>query len=485
MLLKKNNVKLHSVSLRLTAWYTGLFVTGILIYFFMAFLSMSLTMKKHDRNHILELVAGYQKNVGLKPQELLDKLLESAQWDAAQNLFLILTGKDNKHIFVSLPTGWTSNDLRQVDYLKIFSGPESWQEFSRPAQADTKSFLFRKLFMADPDRVEFLYKKIGSDYRLLIGKTQAEQYYKIKNFFMVSLAILVPLIVLSFMCGIFLTRKALKPVKELISTIRQVRNGSVESRVDVLPTGDEFEDLARIFNTMLDRVETVINEMSEALDSLAHDIRTPLTRMRGTVEAVLQKEASPDELHEALQDCAEETERITAIINTLLDISEIETGVKKLELKTVDLSSLVEELIEMYQIVAEEKGIELSSQFDAPVYVEVDAESIGQAIANIIDNGINYTEQYGHIMVALHESETEVVLTINDAGIGIGPNILPKIFNRLYRGPQDKRQKGVGLGLSFAKAIVTAHNGRVIVTSAPDHGTEFKIFLPKKSCLED
>ncbi len=478
MSLKKNNIQLSSTSLQLTAWYTGLLILGIFAYLLMAFFSMAVTMKTQDRHQSLKIINNYQELAHSETEVPSDSLMEMIRWNVLQDFLIVLTGKDYVPISVALPRGWDSNDIKNIGYQKITASPETWQQIPKNADTNSTDKIFRLPFTTNPNHVELTHRKISADYHLFVGKTQAEQHRNLKSFVITSLILLIPLVVLSFICGKFLTKKAMKPVKELINTIQQVRNGSVGSRLKTLTTGDEFEELTKIFNAMLDRVETVIREMGDALDSLAHDVRTPLTRMRGTVESVLQQDASPKLLHEALQDCAEESERITAIITTLLDISEIETGVKTICPEQVNLTSLVLELVDMYQIVAEDKNIELKTQLeDPPVYVEAEAGGLRQAIANIIDNGINYTNDDGVIMITIQELGDKVELIIKDSGIGIEPNVLPNIFNRLYRGPQDKRLQGVGLGLSFAGAIIRANQGEVQVNSTPGQGTEFKIIL--------
>ncbi len=478
MFLKKNRLHLHSFSLRLTAWYTCMFALGIIIYSFLALVSMTMSIQKHDRHHIVELLDSYQETTNSEPEKIKYRFEASSVWTGQQDFLVMLFSREGNPLFVTLPKGWSRKDISHIEQTVLDLPAETWQMVKRENSSVSSGAIIKFLFMSDPDQVQFRYRKLNENFFLVVGRTQKKQFEKIERFYKASKFILLPLILMSFFFGHILTRKSLKPVKRLIRTIQQVRNGSVETRVKVSSTGDEFEDLAKIFNNMLDQVEIVISEMRDALDNLAHDIRTPLTRMRGTVEAVLQKGASREELHEALQDCAEESERITSIITTLLDISELESGVKNLDFEKQDLSLLVSELVDMYQMVAEDKNIELQAELQSTVLVSVDVDYLRQGIANIIDNGITYTKGDGEIFVSIHVQGEEAVLSIKDTGIGIDSNVLPNVFNRLYRGPQDTRQQGVGLGLSFSRAVVAAHQGNISVSSVQGQGTEFKIVLP-------
>ena len=169
----------------------------------------------------------------------------------------------------------------------------------------------------------------------------------------------------------------------------------MDVRAPTSQTGDELDVLATLFNVLLEKIKILITGMQNSLDNVAHDLRTPLMRLRGIAETALRSEQSPEVLREALMDSLEESERIASMLNALMDISEADAGMMKLHLEEFNLSKLIEEVVELYHYVAEEKDVRIHTSCAKDLYLTVDANRIRQVLGNLLDNAVKYTSRRG------------------------------------------------------------------------------------------
>jgi signal transduction histidine kinase len=279
--------------------------------------------------------------------------------------------------------------------------------------------------------------------------------------------------------GWLATQSAVAPIRRLALAVQRIiRTGRTDARVPVEGSGDALDELTSLFNTMLDKIEGLVGAMRGALDNVSHDLRTPLTRLRGTAELALASAPDLDRYREALADCVEESDRVLVMLNTLMDISEAESGTLKLRREAVALPDVVARAVELYRDVAEAKHVTLAFDATDNVVVTADRTRLEQVAANLIDNAVKYTLAGGRVDVAVRRDGGAAILQVCDTGQGIPANELPRIFDRLFRGDASRAERGLGLGLSLVKAIVEAHGGAVEVASEPGRGSTFTVSLP-------
>jgi signal transduction histidine kinase len=279
-----------------------------------------------------------------------------------------------------------------------------------------------------------------------------------------------------------MARRALGGVETVTRTARRISEGNLEKRVPVKNRANEIDQLALTFNQMLDRIETLVTGIKEMSDNIAHDLKSPITRIRGIAEVSLTSGSSLQEYESMAAGTIEECDRLLDMINTMLIISRTEAGVNQLDCQELDIANLVRDACNIFQSPAEDRGLTMVYTGPENIRIYGDIPLIQRMVANLLDNAIKYTPANGRIDVtASTGADQSVQIAVKDNGMGISGKDLEHIFERFYRCDPSRSQAGTGLGLSFARAVARAHNGDITVASTIDEGSTFTVKLPKNS----
>jgi signal transduction histidine kinase len=330
--------------------------------------------------------------------------------------------------------------------------------------------------------------QLPGGFRLLVGRDldERERIYEIvTSAGKWSVAIV---IVLGLAGGFFVTRRVLRRVDAMTETSRTIMAGDLSGRLPVTGTGDEIDRLAENLNLMLERIEALMRGLKEVSDNIAHDLKTPLTRLRARCEQALRASGNEGEYRAALEQTIDESDRLISTFNALLMIARAESGQARDNMSELDAAELVRSIGELYEPVADEKGIALRVEADGAAPLKGNRELISQALANLIDNAIKYAgpEHSGspaEIVVRAAQEGDTVLLSVADRGPGIPADQRGRVVERFVRLEQSRSLPGSGLGLSLASAVARLHGGELrLEDNAP--GLKSVIALPREGPLE-
>ena len=303
--------------------------------------------------------------------------------------------------------------------------------------------------------------RFGLGFRLLVGRETTE-LTRVKQVFRRALFYGLPLALgLSLLGGLLVARGAQRRIAELNRTTRQIMAGDLSRRAPRTGSNDEHDELAQNVNAMLDQIESLLEGMRHVGDSVAHDLRGPLTRLRNRLEMVA---AAQRPNRDDIAECVQQVDHVLDTFNALLRIARVESGAHRNAFAAVDLGKIVRDVAELYQAAADEQRIALSCDCRATVEVFGDRELLAQALTNLLDNAVKYTPAGGSVTLTLERTDDTALVRVADSGPGVPEADRERVLQRFARLAQARSQPGNGLGSALVKAVALQHHGRLTLS---------------------
>jgi signal transduction histidine kinase len=470
MFLKTRIKALTSLSFRLTYRFTILLMVSHLLFLLGVTVVLRQGLLAKDRNLVHARQNELSAILETEGVSVLIHKLHQAN-EIQNNLYLLVrvVDTDGRIIFNQLPQG-----------LDNFS-PETIEKYLQLAFTSHQSYSIKPRNFGQ-ETIEIVSTPVLNRYVLITGLSTEESVEVIGIFLEAALIVALGSILISVLFGYFYSKNALQPIRSLIRIIKEIQRGSTKTLVPEIGRKDELSDLIDLFNKMILQVNQLIDSLQMSLDSIAHDLRTPITHLTNRFEAVLDRISADDQsvtinkdfIHESL----EEVQGIASLLTTLLEISRAQSGSIQIVKVPFSLRDLFNECVELYEYVGEEKEARIIFE-GKDITIVADRNRFKRVLANLIDNALKYSDAGVHIFVSGSELPESWLVSVRDTGWGIAENDQNKIWERLYRGDSSRSTQGMGLGLSFIKSIIEMHGGNVIVQSETGKGSIFEIRVPK------
>jgi heavy metal sensor kinase len=466
MFLKRINSIRHTLAFRLTLWYAGIFMlTSCVAFLFFYFLITSVIRDRTDQDLLGEArtLSSILKVQGMKA--VRRQIIFEAQAAGEKKIFFRLLSLDGQEFSSSNMSYWRDIGVGKAAIEQLIG--KNQPVFNTVSLPDRKH------------NIRVLYAIVGRNIILQLGQSMENYTRFIEAFRKIFVTTMASLFIFAAIIGWFMARRALAGVEAVTRTARQISESSLKERVPVKKYQDEVDQLAITFNQMLDRIQTLVTGIREMSDNIAHDLKSPITRIRGISEVSLTTGTSEEEYENMAASTVEECDRLLDMINTMLVISKTEAGVNKLDARKLDIGAVVRDACELFRSSAEDKDLRLVCDVAGNFSISGDNRMIQRMIANLLDNAIKYTPAGGSVEVTVNTGNQDAVtIAVKDTGIGISEKDIPHIFERFYRCDPSRSEAGIGLGLSFARAIARAHGGDISVFSKPEQGSTFTVTFP-------
>ncbi|MBC7467565.1 MAG: HAMP domain-containing histidine kinase [Bdellovibrio sp.] len=467
MSLSQNSLFYKKISFRLTFIYAALFVlSSFFILFFSYFLlSESLVQRDHDVLH--EKISNYASiysNGGLT--ELENIIAEEKESDYESQFLVRIESDKGANIFIHVPE--KMQDLPIDEIQKKLSNLKNSKSVAH--------FFMKDVDPKERDEVnkfEVINWPLANGYHLQVARNTDDRNDLLSRYLSVILLVLGLVLIVASIGGFIFSNRALAPLRHLIQTMKRIYSGELNARVETRSQQDELHEITHLFNKMTEKIEQLVMNMQHTLDQVAHELKTPLTRLQASAELALLSHSTEAEYKSALADTIENTTEIVSFINTIMDISEAEAGVLKLKPVEVSSHDIISESIDLYSLAADQKNISIFFDEQGVFQFQADRNRCKQVLFNLLDNAVKYSPAGSQIKVSTQVVDSKKQICIADQGIGISNEDLSRIWDRLFRAQNGKAEKGLGLGLSLVRSICKAHGWTIEARSQPGLGAQF------------
>jgi signal transduction histidine kinase len=459
----------RSLAVRLSVWFAALFAVGFSAIFGLLYWSLGRQLEARDNAALQLRLQQYAQIYALSGLNgLRARVAEDSEGPHVRSLFIRLVGRGGEAVWGKIPPGWIEADASRVSVPDGWGGWTEQQGYTvRVPQDEEQDLAVAALVLVDG---RLLQVARSTDSRAVLLRPLRRTFLWIGG----------AVVVMGFGAGVIAARRATRPLRDVISTAQRIiATGELEARVPMPKRNDDVAELVRVFNTVLDKNAGLLRAMREALDNVAHDLRTPLTRLRGTAEMALQSGDGTNVKQEALADCVEQADDVLKLLRALMEISEAEAGMLRLEKARCDLGAVARSAVGLYTEVAEAKAVILEMEIAENLPVLGDSTRLRQAIANLVDNAVKYTPSGGQVKVSVKADGSDALVVVKDTGPGVPEAEQPRVWERLYRGDASRAERGLGLGLSLVRVIIEAHGGGVKLVNGANGGAVFEVRLPR------
>jgi heavy metal sensor kinase len=327
------------------------------------------------------------------------------------------------------------------------------------------------------ENYRILYMALNEDNILSIGDSLKDVEEEVAALSRLSIIFFPFILVITSVTSWFLAGRALSPMVQIKSLAEEIRHGRLDRRIDVGVKGKEVDDLVRIFNEMVDSIQHSMEAQKRFTSDVSHEIRSPLTSLRGSIEVSLRKQRSTEEYEELLRNNLSDIIRLSRIAEDLLFLAKADNNILEIKKNRFDVNQMLKNIIERLKY----DGLSIVEKYEEDLELYGDSGILEQAFTNLINNAIKYTPRGGTVTIMTEKGSDFVKVTIRDSGIGIPEDEIPYIFERFYRVDKERSRKmgGTGLGLAITQWIVHAHRGQILVKSKPGSGSDFIVVLPR------